>query len=68
MNLEQLILKHYGTKAQFSREMGVSYPTAVKWLKNPGMLKMSTIEKIAMRTREDVCALINNNNNGLHIS
>jgi hypothetical protein len=63
MNLEQLILKHYGTKAQFSREMGVSYPTAVKWLKNPGMLKMSTIEKIAMRTREDVCAIINNRYN-----
>jgi hypothetical protein len=65
---ESLILQHYGTKAQFAREMGITYVTALKWIKRPGMLKLSTIEKIAMHTREDVCAILNNNDNGVHIS
>jgi hypothetical protein len=52
------ITQHYGTKAQFGREMGVTYITAFRWCNRPQMMSIEQVEKIAKHTRVDVCEVI----------
>lgn len=55
MTFTEFIQLHYGTKAQFAREMGVKYITVIRWCKRPQMLKVEQLEKIAKRTGVGLC-------------
>lgn len=54
---QELITLHYGTKAQFAREMGINYVTAWRWCRHPNQLNIRQISEISKRTGMSVCEI-----------
>jgi hypothetical protein len=49
-NFKKFIKTQYGSYANFSREIGVTVPTAHKYLKEPLTMTINTFVKISVQT------------------
>jgi DNA invertase Pin-like site-specific DNA recombinase len=58
MTLREFVTEHFGTASQFARAMGVSNPTVYSWLKNPGIMKKGSVNKLARITGIDECVIM----------
>lgn len=56
--LSKAVEEHFGTLKQFKNQMGISHVTAIRYLKNPGTMRVDFAQKLATEMKIDVCQII----------
>jgi len=57
-NFSKMVEDHFGTLKQFKDQMGISHVTAIRYLRNPGTMRVDFAQKIATEMKVDVCRVI----------